>query len=278
MIDFQMSEYSVIGCLAIDARCFPLVREILPSAEPFASENCRKAYKAACELADSGKAVDAVTLRNAAEVETAFIMECMEFVPSCNNAGLYAEGVLEWYRRRRLQEIGEKLQIDDGMTANERLAAAKAALDSLELGTSAVKSPSDSLHEFLQFRADVNEGKRQTVKVGFPSIDGVLGGFALAGLYIVAARPGVGKSALGIAMADMLAKRYRVLYVSLEMTADELNARRVAAFSDAPCSYSKLLFGKTTEQEDVSIINACATLSERHLFISAVSHLPSLLS
>lgn len=272
MLDFQMSEYSVIGCLAIDARCFPVVREVLPTAEPFASEKCRRAYEAACKMMDSGKVVDAVTLRNAAEVEADFIMECMELVPSCNNAGVYAEGVLEWYRRRRLQEIGEDLQMDDG-NANHRLAAAKAALDELELGKAAVKSPYDSLHDFLRFRADVNEGKRQTVKVGFPSLDGVLGGFAQGGLYIVAARPGVGKSALGVAMADMLAKRYRVLYVSLEMTADELNARRVAAFSDAPCSYTKLLFGKTTEQEDAAIINACAALSERQLFISAVSHM-----
>lgn len=69
----------------------------------------------------------------------------------------------------------------------------------------------------------------------------------------------------------MIAKSHRVLYASLEMTAEELNARRIAAFSDAPCSFGKLLFGKTTEAEDAAVINACSALYERKLYISAAS-------
>ena len=40
-----------------------------------------------------------------------------------------------------------------------------------------------------------------------------------------------------------------------EMTEEELNARRVAAFSGRHCTYTKLLFGRTTEEEDCDIID-----------------------
>ena len=109
--------------------------------------------------------------------------------------------------------------------------------------------------------------------MSFPSIDNILGGFAQGGLYVMAARPGVGKSALGIALADMIARTHTVLYVSLEMTEAELNARRVAAVSDAPCTFGKLLFGKTNEAEDAAIVNACSKLYEHKLQISAVPSL-----
>lgn len=60
------------------------------------------------------------------------------------------------------------------------------------------------------------------------------------------------------------------IHASLEMSVEELNSRRVAAFSTAPCTFGKLLFGKTTEAEDAAIINACGVLAERELHILAV--------
>lgn len=275
MFDFSTSEYAVIGCVLIDGRCLPMVREVLPSAEAFSSEKCTRAYESICTLADKQKPIDPVTVGHTAGLDNAFLAECMDIAPSCNGAEEYAKAVLEGYRRRKLREIGDKLQEDAfayDTSADQILTEAHSALDALARKDTGgiVKSPGESLQDFLVFRYEVNEGKRQTIKVGFPSLDGVLGGFARGGLYIVAARPGVGKSALGIAVADMLAKNHRVLYVSLEMTAEELNARRLAAFSKAPCSYGKLLFGKTTQEEDMSIYNACGILNERQMMIAAV--------
>ena len=275
MFDFSTSEYAVIGCMLIDERCLPAVRETLPSATVFSSEKCSRAYESICILADGQKPIDPVTVGHAAGLDNAFLSECMELAPSCNGAGEYARAVLEGYRRRQLREIGEKLEEDafaHDTNADQILTEVRSALDGLATTNTGniVKTPADSLQDFLLFRYEVNEGKRQSVKVGFPSLDGILGGFAQGGLYIVAARPGVGKSALGIAVADMIAKNHRVLYVSLEMTAEELNARRLAAFSEAKCSYGKLLFGITTQEEDVALYNACDILNARQLFLAAV--------
>ena len=278
MLDLATAEYSLVGCVLIDARCLPAAREILPTAEAFASEPCRKAYAAACRLEDEDKAIDPVIVGRAAGLSNDFLMQCMDLAPTCTRAAEYAKAVLDGYQRRQLQALGEKLQTEAlcaGSTADQLLTEARSTLDDLAStpGRCSVKSARDSLLDFMTFRAEVQQGKRQAIRTGFPSLDRILGGFAQGGFYVMAARPGVGKSALGIALADMMARDRRVLYVSLEMTEAELNARRVAAVSDITCTFGKLLFGKTTEEQDAAIANACGKLYARKLQISAVSTL-----
>lgn len=278
MLDLATAEYSLVGCVLIDARCLPAAREILPTAEAFASEPCRKAYAAACRLEDEDKAIDPVIVGRAAGLSNDFLMQCMDLAPTCTRAAEYAKAVLDGYQRRQMQALGEKLQTEAlcaGSTADQLLTEARSTLDDLAStpGRCSVKSARDSLLDFMTFRAEVQQGKRQAIRTGFPSLDRILGGFAQGGFYVMAARPGVGKSALGIALADMMARDRRVLYVSLEMTEAELNARRVAAVSDITCTFGKLLFGKTTEEQDAAIANACGKLYARKLQISAVSTL-----
>lgn len=278
MLDLATAEYSLVGCVLIDARCLPAAREILPTAEAFASEPCRKAYAAACRLEDEDKAIDPVIVGRAAGLSNDFLMQCMDLAPTCTRAAEYAKAVLDGYQRRQLQALGEKLQTEAlcaGSTADQLLTEARSTLDDLAStpGRCSVKSARDSLLDFMTFRAEVQQGKRQAIRTGFPSLDRILGGFAQGGFYVMAARPGVGKSALGIALADMMARNRRVLYVSLEMTEAELNARRVAAVSDITCTFGKLLFGKTTEEQDAAIANACGKLYAHKLQISAVSTL-----
>ena len=278
MLDLATAEYSLVGCVLIDARCLPAAREILPTAEAFASEPCRKAYAAACRLEDEDKGIDPVIVGRAAGLSNDFLMQCMDLAPTCTRAAEYAKAVLDGHQRRQLQALGEKLQTEAlcaGSTADQLLTEARSTLDDLAStpGRCSVKSARDSLLDFMTFRAEVQQGKRQAIRTGFPSLDRILGGFAQGGFYVMAARPGVGKSALGIALADMMARDRRVLYVSLEMTEAELNARRVAAVSDITCTFGKLLFGKTTEEQDAAIANACGKLYARKLQISAVSTL-----
>lgn len=278
MLDLATAEYSLVGCVLIDARCLPAAREILPTAEAFASEPCRKAYAAACRLEDEDKAIDPVIVGRAAGLSNDFLMQCMDLAPTCTRAAEYAKAVLDGHQRRQLQALGEKLQTEAlcaGSTADQLLTEARSTLDDLANtpGWCSVKSARDSLLDFMTFRAEVQQGKRQAIRTGFPSLDRILGGFAQGGFYVMAARPGVGKSALGIALADMMARDRRVLYVSLEMTEAELNARRVAAVSDITCTFGKLLFGKTTEEQDAAIANACGKLYAHKLQISAVSTL-----
>lgn len=274
IFDFQVAEFSTIGCLLLDEKCLAMVRPQLPGPEAFQNAQCRRAYEAICTLSDGQRTADILTIGREAALDHGFLSECMQLVPSCAGAENYARTVAEGYRRRCLRALGERLQ-EGGLCLEEDLegllAEARDSLEQLTAPQSGIKTPGDSLRDFLAFRQEVNEGRRQTVRVGFPALDGILGGFAPGGLYILAARPGVGKSALGIAMGDMLAKTRQVLYVSLEMTEQELNARRLAAFSASGCTFNRLLFEKTDEATDVALLNACSTLAERKLLILAAA-------
>ena len=112
MFDFSTAEYSAVGCFLIDSRCLPTIRERISTPEAFASEPCRKAFTAACKLADNGKPVDPVTVGREAGLDNAFLVDCMNTVPSCNGAEAYAQTVTEGFRRRQLRELGDKLQSD----------------------------------------------------------------------------------------------------------------------------------------------------------------------
>ena len=84
MFDYSLSEQAVIGCLLIDERCYPAVREILPSPEVFASRDCGRAYEAVCSLARDGKPMDPVTVGRMAGLDNGFLARCMDTAPSCS--------------------------------------------------------------------------------------------------------------------------------------------------------------------------------------------------
>ena len=268
MFDFQSAEFSTLGALLIDGSCLELVRPVLPNGEAFGNPACRKAYEAICALADQGKPIDPVTVGRLSGLDNRFLLECMELSPTCVYAGEHAKTVAEGYARRRLRDLGSQLTeqaLSTGQDPAELRSRAQSTLDALDTGRSAVPTAAESLYAFLTYRAQVNSGERQIIHTGFPGLDAILGGFAPGGLYIQAARPGVGKSSFAIALGDMLAKDRTVLYASLEMSLEELNARRLAAFAPLNCSYSRLLFSKTTQEEELQLLNTCGELEPRAL-------------
>lgn len=277
MFEWAQAEFAVVGSMLIDERCVPVVRSILSSGDSFSNENCAKAYDAIRHLSDRGKPVDPVTVGRTAELGNDFLRECMETAPSCSAAAEYATAVLDGFRRRQLREVGERMQTDAlsvSVQTDQLLTEVRSTLDKLaSADRTAVRESGDSLRSFIAYREAVQSGRKQTIRSGFPGIDGVLGGFAGGGLYIVAARPGVGKSAFGIALGDMLAKNHRVLYASLEMSDEELTARRVSAIGDLSPGYNRLLFSSLSPDEEAGYLGACGALAERKFYTLACSKL-----
>ena len=83
--------------------------------------------------------------------------------------------------------------------------------------------------EFLE----IDAGGTQAIPTGLERLDNILGGgFKKGSLYVLAARPGVGKSALAIQITYECARRgLRASYASLEMTAQECSARLLSNVS-----------------------------------------------
>ena len=86
------------------------------------------------------------------------------------------------------------------------------------------------------------------------------------GLYIVAARPGVGKTSFGLIAADLAAKKHRVLFVSLEMSETQIMARRYANVSAV--GITPLLYGTLDPKDMDKLHEASSALRGRQMFLS----------
>ena len=93
-----------------------------------------------------------------------------------------------------------------------------------------------------------------------------MGGFQRSDLVILAARPSVGKSTLGLNMALHNAKAGRTCAIfSLEMTADQLAIRALAG--ETGMDSHRIRLGLYTQSQEQLIINAIGELSELPIYI-----------
>ncbi len=113
---------------------------------------------------------------------------------------------------------------------------------------------------------EAGEGQDNFVPSGFPRLDVILGGgFIRSGLYIIGARPAMGKSTFALNLADGIDGN--ILLVSLEMSPEQLTAKRVARLTGIPAA--KLLHGAVTDEDWEKIAVANSALSEQGVFINA---------
>lgn len=82
---------------------------------------------------------------------------------------------------------------------------------------------------------DIRHGDSGKIKLGFPKLDAMLGGLGPGTIHILAARPGMGKTALALNMAmNVAANQKTVVIFSLEMTNDELGKRLLSSAMTKP--------------------------------------------
>jgi len=85
------------------------------------------------------------------------------------------------------------------------------------------------------------------IKTGFHNLDYVLGGLQKGKLYIIGARPSMGKSALAMNISEHIAKYKNVLFISLEMGKKEY-AQRIM-FGRAGVNISQVNSGTVTDEQ-----------------------------
>lgn len=268
MLDTIKSEYAVIGSILIDPDCLSYVTAIL-NPDDFAYEINKSIFRATVQLANDGKTVDPVTVLDALktsgeDVESRYIMELMAVTPTAVNVEEYAKIVKADSRRRALRALTATVeeQLDSGMTPEEVTGNIYTTLEGMEKAapTGIVKG-NEAIAEFYEYRKRLEAGGGNAiVRTGYQDLDRMLGGGLVSGgLYVIAARPGVGKTTTGICITENIAKAgMPVLFVSLEMTRLELTAKRLARESGV--KYNTVLMGMMNAGEYKSVNEASARL------------------
>lgn len=103
------------------------------------------------------------------------------------------------------------------------------------------------------------------LSTGFPSLDYYTGGLQKGKLYIVGARPSMGKSSFVMNVAEFVSQSNNVLFISLEMSRKEYAQRML--FSRANVDVNKINSGTITDDDITAVANQKDYLDNLNLFI-----------
>ena len=273
MLNSYFNETSVIGSLLISPEVLEIVEAILTPAD-FEDDVCRDAYLAALSLRDDKKQIDALLLGNelkkrTGENMTGWLVEAMQITPTAANVESYCQLVKEDANKRRLSRIAEAINENtgSGSRAGWRETASEALEQIGEIEGSAgsdIVSSLDMANGWMEYYEKVVKNPDFAFcRTGYATLDRMFGGGMFRqGVYIVGARPGMGKTTLGINIAENIAKRdSNVLFVSMEMSRTQIMAKRISIVGGI--SYTKLMNGSLANAALKEAIETASKLSER---------------
>ncbi len=277
----EIAEQSVLGALLIDKDALIDVAEFLRPSH-FYQESHGVIFAAMLALFEAHEPIDVVTVTAQLKKDgtlslaggTNYLNELLNVVPTSAHAERYGRIILENFTKRQLIEIGAKitqLAFKEEGEAKSILDAAEQEIFAISQATTrrdfipikdALASSFDRLDE-LHKRA----GGLRGVPTGFNDLDLRLAGMQDANLLILAARPGTGKTAMILNIAQYVSVREKIPVgiFSLEMSKEELVDRLLVAQADIDAW--KLKTGKLSDDDFTRLSEAMGELAEAPLFI-----------
>jgi len=261
------AEESVLGAIMLSGNALTAVEEVL-EPQHFYRPSHGTIYKAAQTLAARGEAVDGITLvaelERTGKLEVAGgkqkIHELASLVPASSNAGHYANIVREMAGLRALLESGQKIT----KIAQEREGTLEELIERSEkaLSVAVVPNLGDNFGTMQETMDELLADIRQAIetdtaifgtRTGLVDLDNTLTGLHPGTLTLLAARPGMGKSALALNIAENIVDQGETIaFLTLEMSKRELLIRSFARESRIDSQRLRMGLLNTDEQQQVA--------------------------
>ena len=266
------AELGVIGSILVQPECLGDVRGILTETD-FQTPNGKLFFRTACRMADEGRPIDEITVQTSGLSEE-WLAQIVDTTPSAARVLEYARQLKQEARSRTLRAMFSDLSSraeDPGVTPAELVNEARTGLEAMGTAdTGTLISQEDAIERFQAHIESAMNGAVLSVTTGVPSVDEILGkGMVKEGLYIVAARPGVGKTSFGLISAELASRKHRVLFVSLEMSETQIMARRFANIS--ALGITPLLYGMLEPGDGAKLQDALGKIWDRQMTLSTPS-------
>ena len=245
-------------------------------------ESHQHIYEAIVQLFNDGNPVDILTvtdkLRKNGTLEAAggayYITSLTNKVSGAANIEYHAHIVIQKSIQRKLISVAAEI----GSSAFEETTDAFELLDNSEKKLFEIKEESmtknyDTVTDLIaKAIKEIEESKGDTqgltgIPTGFTELDRMTSGWQKSDLIILAARPGMGKTAFVLSMARnaaVLANKAVAIF-SLEMSSLQLTKRLIA--SEAELSSEKIRSGKLEEHEWQQLHTKISTIEDAKLFI-----------
>jgi replicative DNA helicase len=273
------AEQSVLGALLLDNAAWDRLGDVLVPGDFYTREH-RIIFSAMGSLINANKGADVITvglhLRDHGDDcgGMSYLNALSASVPSAANIRRWAEIVREKSVERTLVAAADEVatMVYGGHeSATEKLDRAATKFADLQAGN-VRRVPQDAgalMVRQLDHWNALHEGEAPAgIPTGIPMLDDALNGGLRAGkVYVLAARPSVGKSSLAQAIALHVAinEGHTALILSQEMEASECMDR--AAANIGGVDYEHLQTGRLTDMEWAGASDAVEKISQARLFI-----------
>jgi len=184
-------------------------------------------YKTMLEMKHHRSPIDVITVGARLPKLASYLHDAITATPTAASVDFYASKVVEESTRRRLSAaasvISETAKYSD---LAEVMDKAKKSIDGIIERNIAVK-PSYVDDELIPYLDELDKPRNYPL-TPWDQLNKIIGGLRPGALYIVGARPGVGKTIIGLQLAWHLSKSGPVSFHSLEMGKTELYNRIIA--------------------------------------------------
>jgi len=275
------AEASLLGAILIDSDSLIKIADVI-SSQDFYDPRHQKIYEAINQLYNKQYAIDVLTItdqvKNNGHIEAvggaSYITELTNYVPTASHIEQYADIVSQKALRRRLikasQNIAE-LGFDETKVLQSLIEEAETNI--FNVSQQHIKQNVVSLETILAESFDrlddlhKDKNKIRGVPTGFKDLDNILAGLQKSDLFILAARPSMGKTAFALGLAHNIAVQSQetVLLFSLEMSKEQLVDRLLSTESGVDAW--NLRTGNLTDADFEKIGRAMGTLSEAPIYI-----------
>ncbi|RIV47469.1 replicative DNA helicase [Flagellimonas pelagia] len=273
-------EEVVLGAMMIDKKGVDEVIDIL-HPDVFYKDAHKYIYEAIFKLFESSEPVDLLTvssqLKKDGKLEAVggdfYLIKLTQKVASSAHIEFHARIILQKYIQRSLIKISNEIIEDaysDSADVFDLLDTAEAKLYEVTQGN-LKRSAETAQNLVIQAKKKIEEISNKEglsgIPSGFDKLDRLTSGWQPSDLVIVAARPGMGKTALTLSMARNIAVNsdIPVAFFSLEMSSVQLITRLIS--SETGLSSEKLRTGKLEKHEWEQLNVKVKALEKAPLFI-----------
>ncbi|RIA10055.1 primary replicative DNA helicase [Flavobacteriaceae bacterium MAR_2010_72] len=273
-------EEVVLGAMMIDKKGVDEVIDIL-SPDAFYKDAHKHIFEAIFKLFENSEPVDLLTvssqLKKDSKLELVggdfYLISLTQRVSSSAHIEFHARIILQKYIQRSLIKISNEIiedSYDETKDVFDLLDNAEAKLYEVTQGN--IKKSTETAQSLvIQAKKKIedisNKEGLSGIPSGFTKLDRLTSGWQESDLIIVAARPGMGKTALTLSMARNIAvnQDIPVAFFSLEMSSVQLITRLIS--SETGLSSEKLRTGKLEKHEWEQLNVKVKTLEKAPLFI-----------
>lgn len=274
------AEESVLGAILLDKDAVSTVSQII-SPMDFYNQMNGIIFDSMLSLYEQGKPIDILTLKthlkkqkNEMKIESSYLTELVNAVPTAANVEHYATIIKEASTKRSLIQTGSQM-VEMAFMEDKEVGD---LLNKAESSIFAISQKS-SLKTFIPLKEALAESFDRIdelhkkgvgfrgLRTGFVDLDNMLSGMQPSNLIILAARPGQGKTAMAVNIAQNVAviDKKAVGIFSLEMSKEELVDRLLVGQADVDAWRIKT--GKLSETDFTKLSRAMGELADAPIFI-----------